>query len=62
MITLKFRFFDGNVRGFTKFLVCLTKMGFEINPSFVSFRTMIPFCNGSLEPARLVYDDVGFRD
>jgi len=34
-------------------------MGFEIDPSFVGFGTTIPFCNCSLEPASLVYDDVG---
>jgi len=36
-------------------------MGFEINPSFVGFRTTIPFCNGSLGPTSLVYDDVGLE-
>jgi len=39
------------------------KIGFEINPSFVGFWTTIPFCNDRLvDPASLVYDDVGFRD
>jgi hypothetical protein len=60
IVTLQFQLLKRDICIFTKFLMRATEVGLEVLPSFVGFKSAIPFCYVVLETPGLVEYGIRF--